>query len=396
MLNQLIKTRLLVAGELDPQVPAEKQDPPIDIAHERLITGWPAFQRWLKARRAAELTRRRLEAKAEEWNRMGRRNYGGGLLDATELREVNDWFAFPEAEDLGRSPSLVRLVQVSRRQVWLQRGVLAAIPTLIICLLLVFTWSAKTNAAKDAQRLKERNAQLADQFARQGWTNSAGDPSTTLLYLTKALDVLGPDSGPAQRNYRVSIAQLLATCPPLNTSRSSLTGLRTEWIHEGLALAVTGREAVVVDAWTLRALTPPLRHEAVIMHAAFSPDGRRVVTASYDRTAKVWDAATGEPLGEPMRHQDAVKYAGFDCSGTRVLTASNDKTARVWDAATGRPVTPPMTHSDWVNAAWSPDGTKVVTASGDRTARVWSRTDGKTPVPGLAPHRACALRLFQP
>src|SRR5207249_7550320 len=34
-------------------------------------------------------------------------------------------------------------------------------------------------------------------------------------------------------------------------------------------------------------------HEQEVEHAAFSPDGRRVVTASKDHTARVWDAATG-------------------------------------------------------------------------------------------------------
>ena len=37
------------------------------------------------------------------------------------------------------------------------------------------------------------------------------------------------------------------------------------------------------------------------MSAAFSPDGKRIVTASADKTARVWDAATGEPIGEPLR-----------------------------------------------------------------------------------------------
>ena len=41
-------------------------------------------------------------------------------------------------------------------------------------------------------------------------------------------------------------------------------------------------------------MTPPLRHAAAVNHAAFSPDGRQVVTASADQTARVWDAATSE------------------------------------------------------------------------------------------------------
>jgi WD40 repeat protein len=61
----------------------------------------------------------------------------------------------------------------------------------------------------------------------------------------------------------------------------------------------------------------------------FSPDGTRVVTASYDNTVRVWDAATGRPVMILLEHQDKVLSAIFSPDGTRVVTASVDKTARV-------------------------------------------------------------------
>jgi WD40 repeat protein len=109
-----------------------------------------------------------------------------------------------------------------------------------------------------------------------------------------------------------------------------------------------------------------------VRSAAFSPDSKRVVTSSDDRTARVWDAATGQPITGPLEHRGAVWSAAFSSDGTRVITASYDRTARVWDAATGKPLTRPLAHQDLVgSAAFSPDGTRVVTASWDRTARVW-------------------------
>jgi dipeptidyl aminopeptidase/acylaminoacyl peptidase len=73
-------------------------------------------------------------------------------------------------------------------------------------------------------------------------------------------------------------------------------------------------------------------HESSVWSAAFSPDGTRVVTASYDHTARVWRAdGTGKPV--VLRgHEGGVKSAAFSPDGTRVVTASSDHTARVWRA----------------------------------------------------------------
>ena len=96
------------------------------------------------------------------------------------------------------------------------------------------------------------------------------------------------------------------------------------------------RTARVWDAATGKELAPPPRpHRTRSTRAAFSPDGRRVVTASDDKTARVWDAASGEALAPRSAHQARVDAAAFSPDGSRVVTASDDKTARVWDAATG-------------------------------------------------------------
>jgi hypothetical protein len=108
--------------------------------------------------------------------------------------------------------------------------------------------------------------------------------------------------------------------------------------------------------------------------AAFSPDGKRIVAASDDDTARVWDAASGNPIGEPLKgHENAVLSAAFSPDGKRIVTASDDKTARVWDAATGKPIGEPLKGHEGVvrGASFSPDGKRIVTASDDKTARMW-------------------------
>ena len=130
------------------------------------------------------------------------------------------------------------------------------------------------------------------------------------------------------------------------------------------------------------------------MSAAFSPDGKRIVTASQDKTARIWDAATGKPIGEPLKgHEDAVMSAAFSPDGKRIVTASQDKTARIWDAATGKPIGEPLKgHEDAVmSAAFSPDGKRIVTASQDKTARIWDAETGKPIGEPLKGHEVCGL-----
>ena len=63
----------------------------------------------------------------------------------------------------------------------------------------------------------------------------------------------------------------------------------------------------------------------------FAPDGRRVVTSSWDRTARLWDAATGAALAVLRGHSETVYCCAFSPDGKRVATGAEDRTARVWD-----------------------------------------------------------------
>src|SRR5262249_44909685 len=147
--------------------------------------------------------------------------------------------------------------------------------------------------------------------------------------------------------------------------------------------------ARVWDAESGKPVGEPMRHDATVASASFSPDGRRILTASGDN-ARVWDAESGKPVGQPMRHDAGVVVAAsFSPDGLRIVTASyvfrrseglifHNGTARVWDAESGKPVGEPMRHEGRVtSASFSPDGRRVVTASWDKTVQVWDAESGK-------------------
>ena len=119
------------------------------------------------------------------------------------------------------------------------------------------------------------------------------------------------------------------------------------------------------------------------MAASFSPDGKRIVTASHDKTARVWDADNGQPITPPLRHDGGVEHAAFSSDGRWVVTASWDWTVRLWSTVTGDPITPAI----WLgeggrDARLSADGQRLVTASGS-AAQVRSLAREARPVGDL-------------
>ena len=137
------------------------------------------------------------------------------------------------------------------------------------------------------------------------------------------------------------------------------------------------RTARLWDTATGKPIGSPLNHPGV-WTVAYGPDGKTVLTGGGDGTAQWWNSATGRPLGKPIRHRLKVRSVAFSPDGRTVLTGSEDKTARLWDAVTNQPIGPFLVHQGPVVAvAFSPDGKSFLTASSDNSVRLWDADPGQ-------------------
>ena len=119
-------------------------------------------------------------------------------------------------------------------------------------------------------------------------------------------------------------------------------------------------------------------HSLPVSAVAYSPDGRLIVTGSWDNTAKVWDSQTGTSLKDLKGHSAQVTSVGFSPDGTRIVTGSDDKTVKVWDVGKGKSLFELKGHADKVTSvAFSPDGKMIVTGSWDNLAKVWDARTGE-------------------
>lgn len=165
------------------------------------------------------------------------------------------------------------------------------------------------------------------------------------------------------------------------TSRTTPTTLRFVrqllFSPDGRRLLVLGDSAELRDTARGALITRLDAHTDIPFSAAFSRDGARIATGSWDHTAALWDGRTGALQRRLHGHTDYVDRVAFDPAGRRVVTASRDRTARVWDVASGETISALTGDSTAVSSArFAPDGSRIVTASIDGVTRVRDASTG--------------------
>ncbi len=197
-----------------------------------------------------------------------------------------------------------------------------------------------------------------------------------------------------RRAIEASDARLLAGFRELKNSGQLAWG--TKLLAEvQLPGAARGWVALASDALRSSALERTLTgHGKVLSAAAWSPDGKRILTASADGTARIWDA---EKPADPvvLKGDDSpMTLAAWRPDGKQVLIATEGGTVRLLQAdGTGEAVTLNGSVGTVVAAIWSGDGTRVVAVSrDDATARIWSASGGWIELIGhTAPIRSVAF-----
>jgi WD40 repeat protein len=130
---------------------------------------------------------------------------------------------------------------------------------------------------------------------------------------------------------------------------------------------VAGREPdiVLVEPETGR-VRATLRHgpdepgplpRSMVQALAFSPDGRRLLSAGRDRVLRLWDVETGARVRELRGHTEEVFAAIFHPDGKRIASGGRDRAIRIWDTERGEELVRLPGHTNYIfSLAFSPGG----------------------------------------
>lgn len=121
-------------------------------------------------------------------------------------------------------------------------------------------------------------------------------------------------------------------------------------------------------------ITRMVGHQQVINEAAFSPDGRMIASASFDKSIKIWNGVTGKFIATLRGHVQRAYLVSWSSDSRLLCSCSADSTVKVWDVkAKDRKLLFDLPgHEDQVLALdWSPDGQRVASGGKDKVLKIW-------------------------
>jgi WD40 repeat protein len=369
LLERLAKARLLI-------IQKEQDATIVEVAHEALLRKWPLLRGWLDEEREFLIGKDQLEQELLDWRKAPAQEKSEALLSGLKLTRGRTWLLekplqldqaereFIQASIAHHEAEAARREKFRRR---VQQASVSAAVVLAICLAGAL-WEWRIAKAREATAESRELAAMAEQEVSAG-----GDLGLALRTAVEGAKRAPTDQ--AEHALRTVLEGplehlILHHGGPVYVAAFSPDG-------KCIVTASVDHSARVWEAATGHLLTTLAGHNGPVNDVAFSPDGKHFVTASDDGTARVWDTATGQPQVTLTWPNTELRKAVFSPDGNRVLTTGSDSSARVWDAETGALRTTLSGHTRVVySAAFSPDGTRIVTASDDGTARVWDAEKG--------------------
>jgi len=115
-----------------------------------------------------------------------------------------------------------------------------------------------------------------------------------------------------------------------------------------------------------------------VNYLAISPDGKRLLSSSADKTIKVWDFPTGKKIRTLIKNSIPINYFAVTPNWQTIATGGAGNTIEIWDVSTGKKIRTLKGHSSYVNyVVMTPDGNKLASASADNTIKIWDLSTGK-------------------
>ncbi len=367
----------------------------VEVAHEALIRHWPRLRNWLNEDRESWMLLASVGQQAQDWEKGGKKagdlpRWGERLREAAVLFGLKKFSQTKQEEEfLRKAKRLAKKEQVMRV------GAVIFVIMLLAGGIVLQTRNAEKQkiltitAEKNEKTAKEKTEQveivLNNLKKEEKKTKDALKDSK--LNLAKAF-----------RQRALTAIQHKGNLAPYQEAILSVASSFALEDREdpGLILSLLADDVFqtsLAKQWTYNAIKEIYHPENKAMYgsvvgslrpqatfsASFDPNEERIA-ASVGNSVFFLDITTGtllNMLNKQDNRRTVINSIAFSPDGKKLASASNDKTIQLWNLETGKPTKTLNKHKESVNSvAFSPDGKQLISGSVDDTVRLWDTESG--------------------